>query len=588
MRSQKKHHFGISKIVVRLLGYLKPYWGLVILCVLLQGGFRVAHLINPWLEGQLLDRVFGQKDADYLPILVCLWMGVALATYLMGFAMTYLNAKVTGQTRRDLQLQVYQHLRFLTCHFYDNHTTGQIMAYINSDTSSTTNGIFASGWIILAGVEFVITLTVVSYVNPWLGLFSIPFAFAVVGIPILFRKPVRNASKHVLQEKENISSRLQEGIAGSREIKALGHEMRDMGAIRNSINILVRAQVYQAIIGNLTQLGPLVSLLGNPLFFLIGGKMVLDGDISIGYLWMANRYLNLLTVPLFNARNEYQKLLKAGEGAKRVFTFLDENQTEPNDGDQNFNLQGKVRFEAVHFSYDNNTEVLQNINFEVYPGQLVALVGPSGAGKSTILNLIPRFYQPTQGKIYADEQDIKILNLKTFRSQIGTVFQSPYLFSGSIEENIRMGGHYPDQVKKEDIIAAATAANAHEFITKCKDGYASEIGERGVKLSGGEKQRIAIARVLIRNPKLLLLDEATSSLDSETEQVVTVALERLMQGRTSFVIAHRLSTVLNADIILVIENGRIVEKGTHQELIDQNGLYTRLYDTQFAISRDSE
>ena len=584
--SKKKLNLGSGRIAVRLLGYLKPYWGLALLCLIVYAGSRGLFLFTPWVEGQFLDRVFGEKDADYLFILVSVWFGIALATYLTSLGTGYFVSKVTGQTRRDMQLKIYQHLRFLPCRFYDNHTTGQIMAYVNTDTASAAEGILASGWIVAGGVEFVITLAVVFWVNPWLGLFSIPFTLAVVYLPVLFRRPVQNASRQVLQERESISSRLQEGIAGSREIKSLGHEMRDMGFIGGSLNTLVRAEVRQAVIGGLTALGPLASWLGNPLFFLIGGKMVIDGDISVGFFWMATRYLNLLTFPLYRCQNEYQKLLRAGEGAKRVFAFLEENPTEAQDGITGINLHGKVRFETVTFGYNETESVLENVTFEVQPGQLVALVGPSGAGKSTLLNLIPRFYEPTQGHIYVDAHDISTLNLHVLRSQMGTVFQDPYLFSGSIEENIRMGARHPERVRQDAIIAAATAANAHGFITQLEDGYATEIGERGIRLSGGERQRIAIACVLIRNPKLLLLDEATSALDSETERVVTEALERLMKGRTSFVIAHRLSTVLNADVILAMENGKIVEAGTHQELLTQDGLYARLYHLQFAAAND--
>ena len=268
--------------------------------------------------------------------------------------------------------------------------------------------------------------------------------------------------------------------------------------------------------------------------------------------------------------------------SRRIFAFFDEHEQEPQDGTPITQIKGSVQFSDVSFEYSDAQPVLKEISFQAEPGETIAIVGPSGAGKSTLVSLIPRFYEPQNGNIRIDTTPINTIQIQSLRSHIGIVFQDPYLFAESIAYNIRLGAEDPETVTHEEVVAAAKLANAHDFIMNFPEQYETKVGERGVRLSGGEQQRIAIARVLIRDPKILILDEATSSLDAESEALVQDALTRLMKGRTSFVIAHRLSTILDADKILVLKDGRLVEIGTHAELIQRGGVYYALFQKQFA------
>jgi ATP-binding cassette, subfamily B, bacterial MsbA len=572
----------------RLLSYVRPYLPFHILSVLCAGIHRAAFLVSPWMARLLIDQVFGKRDVTLLPSVVGMMIGASLLAYLNAGVGECCRILVSSRTRRDMQLDVYRHLRRLRCTFHDVHTTGEAMAIIESDVQVAGDGIRdIGGDLVTSGAQFLVTLGFIFVTQPKLGLFSLPLIAVLVVFPIPFRNLIEKVAQQLLAQRSHLMSLLQESLAGSRELKALGHELRDVGNVSRSMDAQSRTEVKEGVVYSVCGLATLANSTWNALFFLVGGQYVLSGQMSLGTLWMASRYLNLLGFPLVQMQSAWQKGVRALVGASRVFRFLDENKPERMDGAEMPCIRGDVEFEDVHFAYSPCTPVLRGISFRVRAGELIALVGPSGAGKSTILNLIPQFYDPASGRVLVDGRDVQELRLRSLRAAIGIVLQDPYLFSGTVEENIRMGATNPDAVSLEEVISAAKVANAHMFITALPDGYATRIGERGIRLSGGERQRVAIARAVIRSPRILLLDEATSALDNETERLVQQALERLRRGRTSFVIAHRLSTVLGADRILVVQDGQIVEEGQHRELLERNGLYARLYRVQFETEASS-
>jgi len=328
--------------------------------------------------------------------------------------------------------------------------------------------------------------------------------------------------------------------------------------------------------------------IGYALIFLIGGRYVLRDAITIGELLAITQWFGTVSEPVHKLISLHFRIPSILVAARRVFGFLDEHEEESQAGKPIEQVNGGVRFSEVSFGYSENQTVLNEVSFQAEPGETVAIVGPSGAGKSTLINLIPRFYEHQGGEILIDSTPIKDVQIQSLRSHVGIVFQDPYLFANTVEYNIRLGAEDPEAVSNESVVTAAKLANAHDFIVKFPDEYKSKVGERGIQLSGGEQQRIAIARVLIRNPKILILDEATSSLDAESESLVQEALTQLMKGRTSFVIAHRLSTVLNADKILVLSDGKIVESGKHAELMQHDGVYQALFQKQFAGMKSAE
>ena len=570
------------KDVLRLLSYIKPYWHLQGFYILCQLGYFGGLIVFPWIEKILIDDVFLAKNADKLLPTCGLWMLVAFGMYLFSLGFAYFPIKVSQSAAKDIQLAAYHHLRRLGFKFYDTQQTGNVMALFTSDTPKAIEGfqIFASDYPTNT-ILLIITIPVVMSVSWQLCLLSLLLVGVTVSMPTLLNRSLNRIGEEVQEQNAVLSSNLQESIAGSRELKGLGKELYDLKNIHQFLKQLVAIRIKQV---KIQKVGDILVIwwLSDALVLLVGGGYVLRDAMTVGELFAVVMWFNALQRPVHFLVTLHLSIPSVMAAARRIFAFFDEHEQEPRDGTPITHIEGSVQFSDVSFEYSEAQPVLKRISFQAEPGETIAIVGPSGAGKSTLVSLIPRFYEPQHGAIRIDTTPINTIQIQSLRSHIGIVFQDPYLFAESIAYNIRLGAEDPDAVTHEQVVAAAKLANAHDFIMDFPEQYESEVGERGVQLSGGEQQRIAIARVLIRDPKILILDEATSSLDAESEALVQEALTRLMQGRTSFVIAHRLSTILNADKILVLSDGELVESGTHAALIQRNGVYHDLFQRQFA------
>ncbi len=570
------------KDVLRLLSYIKPYWHFQTLYILCQLGYFGGFIVLPWIEKILIDDVFLAKNADKLLPTCGFWMLVAFGMYLFSLGFAYFPIKVSQNAAKDLQLSAYHHLRRLGFKFYDTQQTGKVMALFTSDTPKVIEGfqIFASDYPTNT-ILLIVTIPVVMSVSWQLCLLSLLLVGVTVSMPILLNKSLNRIGEEVQEQNAVLSSNLQESIAGSRELKGLGKELYDLKNIHHFLKQLVTIRIKQVKIQKVGDI-LVVWWLSDALVLLVGGGYVLQDAMTVGELFAVVMWFNALQRPVHFLVTLHLSIPSVMAAARRIFAFFDEHEEEPQDGTPIMHIEGSVQFSDVSFEYSDAQPVLKQIRFQAEPGETIAIVGPSGAGKSTLVSLIPRFYEPQHGTIRIDTTPINTIQIQSLRSHIGIVFQDPYLFAESIAYNIRLGAEDPEAVTHEQVVAAAKLANAHDFIMNFPEQYESEVGERGVQLSGGEQQRIAIARVLIRDPKILILDEATSSLDAESETLVQEALTRLMKGRTSFVIAHRLSTILNADKILVLSDGELVESGTHAALIQRNGVYYDLFQKQFA------
>ncbi len=572
------------KDILRLLSYLKPYWHFQLLFIFCALGNSGCSLIWPWLRKILIDDVFIAKNAELLLPTCGFYALTAVGMYFFKFGAAYFPAKVSENGSKDLQLQAYHHLRKLGFKFYDTHQTGKVMATFTSDTPKAVPGfnLFAGDYII-NGIMLVVTLGIITFINWQLCVLSLLLVAVNIIIPAVLDKPLNRMSEEIQEQNARLSSKLQESIAGSRELKGLGKELYDLKSLRKFIERLIAIGIRHGLIrqagGGFTII---LFWLAQGLIFFIGGGYVLRDVLTIGELLVIIHYFGNVHAPVSQLVKLHLGIPSIMVATRRIFAFFDEHKEESQEGTPIEHVEGRVQFSNVSFEYNEADPILQEMNFQVEPDETVAIVGASGAGKSTLVSLIPRFYEPQHGNIRIDTTPINTIQIQSLRSHIGIVFQDPYLFAESIAYNICLGAEDPEAVTHEEIVAAAKLANAHDFIMNFPEQYETKVGERGVRLSGGEQQRIAIARVLIRDPKILILDEATSSLDAESEALVQDALTRLMKGRTSFVIAHRLSTILDADKILVLKDGRLIETGTHAELIQRGGVYHTLFQKQFA------
>jgi subfamily B ATP-binding cassette protein MsbA len=567
----------------RLLSYTRPYrLGLLLAGIssLISTGFFLAfpQLVSRMLDASIFEQGNLAQIDRYTLLLVLVFAGQALFSGLQN----YLFARSGEGVVADLRRHLFSHLLSLSPRFFENHKTGDITSRLTSDVA-TVQGVVSTALVQLftTPLMFAATLTILFWTNWKLSSFILAVVPVVILVAIVLGRMIRRLSKAFQDKVAEANARAEESIGGIRVVQSFTAEKLEAERYSQLIGESYRTALRRALVSSGLSgvvFFTIFSALG--LIFWYGGRLVSLGEITPGQLVSFILYAFNVAASVGTLAGIWSQVQSALGASSRIFELLDtpSDLKEPEGPYPLAAVRGEVRLEDVHFAYDERGEILRGVNLTAPPGQVVALVGPSGAGKSTLIALIPRFYDVTRGRITLDEVDIRQLRLVDLRRQIALVPQETLLFSGSIEENIRYGN---PQASQAEVVEAAKAANAHGFIMEFPQGYQTLVGERGVKLSGGQRQRIAIARALLKNPRILILDEATSSLDSESEALVQEALDKLMQGRTTFVIAHRLSTVRNADQIVVLDKGQIVQQGTHEELLAQGGLYKDLYELQF-------
>ena len=570
-------------LYLRLLTYIRPYLPRLfaaIVCIILA---TCGNLYVPWIIKDVIDDVLATKNMMMLNtiaggiIVIFFFRGICF--YGQNYLMSYIGQKVVIDIREAL----YRHLQRLSLSYFEKRQTGAVMSYVTNDVAVLQTAMVENMIeLVTEGMVLIGSMAAMFYIHWKLSLLTfitLPLAAQAMNI---FGKKLRNSSRIMQERAADITSVLQETIASVRVIKSFVREDYEIGRFNRENYSNFRAQMKTAqLMATLTPVIEFLGAIGVTVIIWYGGREVIYGDLTSGALIAFLIYVVNITNPIKRISRVYANIQRALAAAQRVFDVLD---TEPEIKDAPGarpleRISGKVMFEKVGFCYKPGEMALRDITLAVEPGKMVAIVGPSGAGKTTIANMIPRFYDPTSGRILVDDQDIRTVTVNSLRRQIGIVPQETVLFNGTIYENILYGDL---EASREQVVSAAQAANADRFIMEMPLGYDTPIGERGSQLSGGQRQRIAIARAILKNPRVLILDEATSALDTESEKLVQEALDKLMVGRTSFVIAHRLSTVQRADIILVMDKGEIIEQGSHEQLIAAGGLYSKLYHVQFA------
>ena len=575
------------KTAVRLLGYVRPYWRWMALTIFALTVSSLLGLVLPLVVRNLVDYVIVNKGINDLNLVTIGMLVVFLLQAVFSF-IQHITLAYTGEhAMADIRISIFTHLQSLPLSFYADRRTGELVSRLTNDVSLLQQALTVNLATLMGMVITVIGAAVLLFWLDWRLTMLIMFAVPVITLTMVWLgNRVRRESVAVQDALAEVANSAEETTRGARIVKSFAREPYEIGRFTDHIMDLYRAAMRRARVHSL--LSPLIGLIASVTITAIiyyGGVQVLRGNLSPGDLMAYLIYTVMIAAPIAIIAELYGQFQSALGASERIFELLDQPSelVELPDAVPLPPVAGEIAFDNVSFKYTSTTDVINDVTFRVEPGQVIALVGPSGAGKSTLVNLLPRFYDVIDGSITIDGHDLRHVTLKSLREQIGIVPQETILFSGTVYDNIRYGRL--DATRKE-VEAAAMAANAHSFIVEdLENGYDTAVGEHGVKLSGGQRQRVAIARAILKNPRILILDEATSSLDSESESLVQEALERLMSGRTSFVIAHRLSTVLNADRILVLSKGEIVEQGDHHTLLlDPDGLYTRLYHMQFAAA----
>lgn len=578
------------KILARLVSFARAYYGWMILSYLCMFAVTGFNLVVPSLIQKAIDQGLPHDkfpgDPQLLEGIAITIVVLYLVKGIFWFGQGYLRDYASQRFAYEIRNRLYNHLQRLSFAYHDRAQTGQIMSRVTSDVEVSRvfvgEGLMNLLSVIVLGIG---ALVLMFRIHVTLTLLTMVVLPVLIFVSVTFGQRMRPLFTRIQQQFANMVTVLQENLSGVRVVKAFVREEHEEEKFERENWLLMERNIETIRVMAMRM--PLMNLLiaiGIAINLWYGGHEVIAGRLTIGELVQFNSYLALFAGPVRQLGYVINIAARAVSGGERLFEILDAKSkvVEKPDAIVLPPVRGDVKFDHVYFGYDPDNMILQDMTIDARSGQIVALVGPTGSGKSSVISLIPRFYDVTEGCITIDGYDIRDVTLESLRSQIGIVLQESFLFSSTIRDNIAYGR--PDATM-EEVVAAAIAARAHDFIMSFPEGYETPVGERGTTLSGGQKQRVAIARALLLNPRVLLLDDSTASVDTETEHLIQEALAVLMKGRTTFVIAQRLSTIKNADQILVLERGRIVERGTHKELLENSTIYRHIYDLQL---RDQE
>ena len=570
------------EIIIRLIAYLKPYKAKSMIVILLMILVMLCNVVNPYLLQQAIDVYVVNKDINGILLIGGILLVINIFAWIASKIRWTMISKITNNILVNIRHELYEHIQKLSFDFFDNRPVGKILARVVGDVNALKNLFNQSIQTLIPELLSLVCVAMAMFIlNVKLAMACIillPFlTIAMFYIEIHSRKRwevFRN-------KRSNLNGFTHEDFSGIKVVQAFANEKNTEKNFRKMVKEQKEAFLNAVRLNDC--FWPLVELswgIGTLIVFAIGYKLILSGEIQVGKLIAFSMYTGMFWRPIMNLSSFYNTLITNFAAADRIFDILDQDPDIENIGEapKMSRIDGKVEFRNIDFSYNVGGKVLNNINFKVNSGDRIALVGATGSGKTTIISLLSRFYDPTNGEILVDGKNIKYVDLYSYRSQMGIMLQDTFLFSSTIMENIRYGRL---DATDEEVINAAKAVNAHEFIMKLENGYDTEVNERGSRLSLGQRQLVSFARALLANPRILILDEATSNIDTQTEILVQKGIEKLIKGRTSFVIAHRLSTIRDCDKILVISEGEIIEAGTHDELLRNKGMYYDLYSAQY-------
>ena len=584
---------------LRITQVLRPHWKALSVALIAVVGESLTDLLEPWPVKIVFDYVIGSKPMqgwmalsinsivgyDKIAILgfaAVAVIAIAIIGAVSNYTENYLTLSVGQWVSHDLRRMLYHHIQRLSLSYHDQKRTGDLISRVTSDIESIQNLI---SQVLLGMLVQLLTLvgmvSVMFYLNWKFTLIALSVAPVLFLVVYSFTRRIKRASKEVRSQEGEVVSVLQEVLSSIRIVQAFTREGFEQRRFEQesmeSVEAALRARSLKA---KLTPVVQLIIAVGTCLVLWYGARLVLSGQLTAGSLLVFFLYLGKMYKPMRELSKMTDAISKAVVGFERIREVFDTEKEGRNlkGARKAPRFKGEIEFERVDYGYEKDRPILKDLSLKIEPGQVAALVGPTGAGKTTIISLIPRFYEPSSGSVKIDGADVRGFKVKSLRRQISFVLQESLLFRTTIWQNIAYG---KPEATHEEIIRAAEMANAREFIEQMPKGYDTMVGERGVTLSGGQRQRIAIARAIIRNAPILILDEPSSGLDAASEELVFDALTRLMEGKTSIVIAHRLATIRRADVIFVINEGHVVESGTHQELLAQGGLYTKLYEIQF-------